>query len=240
MRLTAIALIALLPLSARAQGNIDTTYVDCTAGKGCRCVMPKVTAEEVAIVLGEEAANPGASDMILLNDSLGLRWSRLTPDEADASYGGDGVCPIELFPAILPEDVTWVGTVTTSNITGCPAPFDQMLPAMTAGMEMTRRIAWNGSFDPAQLSADPASRSVAWEEVTPQLYSGALILPGQGGNLAISGRLSASLMAPDAAVATMWLRIGMGGAGAAGALLAQAGLADCRVTANYTFTRTGP
>ena len=240
MRLSAITLIALLPLAAQAQGNIDTTYVDCTGGTGCRCTMPDVTAAEVAVVLGEDAINPDASDMILLRDGSGLRWSRLTPDQADATYGGDGVCPIELFPPVVPQDGMWVGTVRTSAITGCPAQFDKMIPAMTADMVISKKIAWNGRFDPALFSSDPDSPFVAWEELSPNIFSGALVLPSQSDALTVDGRLSASLTSEEAAVATMRLRIGMGGNGAAGALLASAGLADCRVTAQYDFRRTGP
>ena len=238
-RIVIAALLSCIALAARAEEMSQTTIVDCTAGAGCRCALPGVTANEIAIVLGEEAANPDAAKMILLSDALGSRWSHLTPDQADASYGGDGICPIEVFPPRVPRDGLWSGKVRTSTITGCPPQFDQMLPAMVGGIELSKHIAWDGRFHPSLLSDDPAHQPVTWEELSPEVYSGRLLTPAANEALKVQGQLSASLTSQDTAVAVLRLRLGMDG-GAAQAILASAGLGDCRVTALYDFRRTGP
>ena len=240
MKLFLIAAFATLPLAAQAQSTGGTTYADCRGGAGCRCVLSDLTAEEVAIVMGDEAANPKAADMILIADDAGLRWSSQTVDQADAAHGGDGVCPIELFPTIQPRDGTWTGTVRATDSSACPGPLAEMLPSMTQTMVMSRRISWGGTFDPRQLGTDPDSEAIAWTELSPTVYSGRLALPGGvGGAMKVDGRLSATLTSEETAAATLRLHLGIGVEGPAAAMLAQAGLADCRVTAHYSFRRTG-
>ena len=239
MKSLLIAAFATLPLALQAQSMGGTTYADCRGGAGCRCVLSDLTAEDVAVVMGDDAANPKAADMILIADETGLRWSSQTVDQADAAHGGDGVCPIELFPAIQPRDGTWTGTVRATDISACPGPLSQMLPAMTETMVMSRRIAWGGSFDPRQLGSDPNSGAIAWTGLSPTVYSGRLVVPGAAAAMNVDGRLSATLTSEETAAATLRLHVGMGMEGPAAAVLSQAGLADCRVTAHYSFRRTG-
>ena len=239
-----IAALAALPLAAPvavlAQASGGTTYADCRSGAGCRCVLSDLTAEDVAVVLGDEAANPKAGEMILVADEAGLRWSSQSVGQADAAHGGDGVCPIELFPAIVPRDGTWTGTVRATDISTCPGPLSQMLPAMTQTMVMSRTIAWGGTFDPRQLGSDPDTTAITWTAHSPTVHSGRLAVPDGGPAMTVDGRLSATLTSADTATATLRLHIGMAAEGPAAAVLAQAGLADCRVTALYAFARTGP
>jgi hypothetical protein len=191
--------------------------------------------------LGSSPRKPppaNADALILLKDGTSTRWSELSPDAADATYGGDGLCPIEVFAPILPEDGTWQGSVRAQSIEGCAPAVQEMVPGMVAALEFLRQIGWEGKFDPRKLSLDPNTGVVSWTELHPSLYGGQLNAPTNSDILTIHGALSASLVAPDTATATLRLRIGAKRANAEA--LAALGMADCRTTAVYDFKRVGP
>ncbi|MGY9048700.1 MAG: hypothetical protein ACKVKF_17040 [Rhodobacterales bacterium] len=223
--------------AATAQSSQEVTFVSCTDGGGCRCALSGMDAYSVASLLNNQDPPANADQLIILTDGSETKWSTLTPDAADAEYGGDGICPIEVFAPVLPEDGTWVGTVRATAITGCPDQVAAMVPGMVSGMVFSRQITWGNRFNPTQLSETPNSGVVTWTELTPVLYRGRLNTPGDQGILEIDGNLTASLVASDRATATLRLRIGSSGANAT--VLASLGMANCRTIAVYDFRKTG-
>lgn len=225
-------------LPAQARSGAEVTFVSCKQGSGCRCALSGMDASLVASLLNNQDPPANADQLILLTDEAGTMWSALTPDGADAKYGGNGLCPIEVFSPVQPEDGTWVGSVRTRAVTGCPDQVTALVPGMVAEMVFSRRITWGGRFDPAMLSEAPDTGVVTWTELTPVLYRGRLNTPEDQSILEVNGDLTASLVAPDKATATLRLRIGASGANAAA--LAALGMTDCRTTAVYDFRRTSP
>jgi hypothetical protein len=226
------------PQPILAQSMQDVTTVACMSGSGCRCALSGISAVNMAWLLNQQEPPANADKLILLSVDGVTRWSALSPDRADADHGGDGVCPIEVFLPVEPEDGTWTGKVRAQDFSGCAPQVAEMVPGVVAGMTFSRQIAWNRRFDPAQLSADPASKVVSWSELHPNLFAGKLNSPVKSDVLKVSGALSARLTAPDRATATLRLRIGSSGKNAA--TLAALGMADCRVTAIYDFENTNP
>lgn len=221
-----------------AQSLQDVTTVKCAAGKGCRCALSGISAYNMAWLLNQQDPPANSDTLILLTADDVTRWSSMTPDQADADHGGDGTCEIEVFLPVTPADGTWTGKVRAQDFTGCAPQVAEMVPGMVAGMTFSRQVAWNGRFDPALLSADPTSQIVSWRALHPALFAGQLTTPVNSGVLQVTGALSSRLLTPDAATATLRLRVGTD-AKNAGAL-ATLGMADCRVTAIYDFKRVGP
>lgn len=218
-----------------AQSLQDVTTVTCKAGAGCRCALSGINAFDMAWLLNQQDPPTNADKLILLTVDGVTRWSPQTPDQADAHNGGDGICEIEVFPPVLPEDGNWSGKVRAQDFTGCAPQVAELVPGMVAGMTFSRKIAWNGRFDPAQLSADPSSKIVSWSERHPNLFAGQLNSPVKSEVLQVTGALSSRLIAPHKATTTLRLRVGASGKNAAA--LAALGMADCRVTAIYDFEK---
>lgn len=221
-----------------AQSLQDVTTVACTPGKGCRCALSGISAYDMAWLLNRQDPPANADALILLSVEGVTRWSSSTPDQADAQYGGDGHCEIEVFPPVAPADGTWSGTVRTQDFTGCAPQVGEMVSGMVAGMTFSRQIVWNGRFDPALLSSDPANQIVTWRELHPNLFAGALNSPVKSDVLQVAGALSSRLVDPDTATATLRLRVGAAGKNASA--LAALGMANCQVTAIYDFERVTP
>lgn len=224
--------------AVQAQSGGEVTFVSCENGAGCRCALSGLDAKSAADLLNNQEPPENADKLIILTDGVETKWSTLSPDDADATYGGDGVCPIEVFDPVLPEDGMWVGTVRTTSIEGCHEQVAAMVPGMVSQLVFSRHIAWDNRFHPAKLSQDPNSNVVTWQELTPVLFKGQMNPMGDQSVLSVTGDLTSSLVAKDEATAMLRLRIGAQGANAKA--LAALGMADCLTTAVYDFTRTGP
>lgn len=225
-----------LPAPSAAQSQTqEVTFVYCTQGAGCRCALSGMDAYFVASIFNAQEPPANADQLIMLTVGVETNWSALTPDQADEKYGGDGVCPIEVFLPPIPEDGTWVGAVRTTSVTGCAPQVAEMVPSMVGAMVFTRQIAWENKFHPAKLSSDPTSALVTWQELNPVLYSGTLNSPIKSDLLKVNGALSAKLTSPKEAIATLNLRIGAEGVNAE--IFASIGMADCRTTAVYDFNK---
>lgn len=221
-----------------AQSMQEVTTVKCAAGKGCRCALSGISAFNMAWLLNQQDPPANSDKLILLTADGVTRWSSMTPDQADADHGGDGTCEIEVFLPVIPTDGSWTGKVRAQNFTGCAPQVAEMVPGMVAGMTFSRQVTWNGRFDPALLNADPSSQIVSWRELHPALFAGQLNTPVKSDVLQVTGALSSRLLTPDAATATLRLRVGTNVKNAG--VLAALGMADCRVTAIYDFERVAP
>lgn len=226
--------LVLLPGLALAQAGGEKLVVADCAETGCRCRLTDIDAESLEFLLGPDLP-PGAIGMTMVRWNGEMILSPLSPDEVHLVAGGSGRCDLELFPPILPQDGTWAGEVRVEDSTGCRPEVAAMVPGIAAGMETTRRIAWDGQFHPAKL-ADGGDSAALWVKKTPTHFAGRLQVP-QSGLMTVNGGLTATLTAPDRATATLRLRIAVTGGDAA--VLAAAGMADCRTVAVYSFRRIG-
>lgn len=234
---SAIAAMMLTVLAVPASAQEKAVVADCGQG-GCTCHLSAVTPEEASIVYGIDP--PASGDMTLVITDGEAQWSATPRGDIDLVMGGDGQCELALFPEIVPEDGQWTGRVVAESVQGCPAAMEPTLRQMAATMVFTRRIDWGGEFHPDSLR-DPAYPSaVNWTRLSATEFSGVGKAEQTTGPMQIRLRYSARLTAPDRVVAGLRVTVGAkAGDATANAILAQAGLRDCRVVARYDFTRTG-
>ena len=69
----------------------NVTVLNCTNGEGCIQTESSLTQEEAEIVLGEVAPEGDDAPFVVCSDGLGCVWSRVTAEEVDLVFGGDGV-----------------------------------------------------------------------------------------------------------------------------------------------------
>lgn len=233
----ALALILGLGAVAGPAAAQEKAIVAECGNAGCRCQLAAVTPDEAAVTYGIDL--PAAGETTLIVTPGGAEWTTLSPDRIDADHGGDGSCVLELFPEIRPQDGTWTGTVVAESVQGCPAAMAPALREATAGMVQVRRIDWGGAFHPDRLSDAPQDSGIEWTQVSATEFTGSGRSEQPGGPMRLLLRYSARLLAPDRAIAGLRLTIGMAtDDAAANAILAQAGLTNCRVVARYDFVRT--
>lgn len=234
-RLFVAGLLGAIGLSQPAFAEEKIIVADC-GNAGCTCSLSPVTLADYAILVGSPAP-PGAENMVLVIKGNDYIWSSASTDQIDASYGGDGVCPVELFN-IMPEDGTWRGSVRVQTIEGCLPQVAAMVPPLVDGMNNSKQIAWGGKFHPSKFVVGNAPDGIRWTERSPTRFDGVFPVPANG-TLDVSVIATATLTAPDRAEATMALRFAAAAGGDAGAL-ALLGMANCRAEAVYDFERVGP
>jgi hypothetical protein len=228
-------LLPLLLLPATASAEDAIIFADC-GNAGCTCHISAISADEIALVTGQPTPADAAQQTLVMFDGA-FTWSRTPRDDLDLAMGGDGVCEIEVFPALVPEDGTWTGTVEVTGITGCAPMVAEMVPGMVAGMSQTQQIAWGGVFDPARLATGGTSPVVRWTRVRPDHFTGTVPMDANG-VIDISVNATATLTAPDRAEATLSIRFDPV-SGANAATLGLIGMNGCEANAAYEFRRTG-
>jgi hypothetical protein len=228
-------LLALLALPAPAFAEDAIIFADC-GNAGCTCHISAISAEEIALVTGQPTPPDAAQQTLVLHDGQFI-WSRTPRDDLDLAMGGDGVCEVEVFNEIIPQDGTWTGTVEVTDISGCHPQVAAMVPPMVEGMVQTQRITWGGRFDPARLATGGQSPVVQWTRVRPDYFTGTVPMEPNG-VLEVSVDAKASLLAPDRATASLTIRFDPVSSKDAGAL-ALIGMNGCEANAAYDFRRTG-
>ncbi len=235
----ALLFIASLMLATPALAQTKVVLADCKPG-GCRCSLSNATGEEAAIATGIDLPD-GWQDMTLVGDDGAYYWSQKSREDIDVTFGGDGQCDLELFAAVIPEDGTWLGTVGTAAVGQCPAGIAATLQPELDAMAFPRQMAWGGRFDPDALRIGKADRAIRWTEVRPDYFTGASVINGAAGAsdvVEITVDYTATLVSPTQMDGTVALRIRAKGDNAA--ILAQLGMANCKVDVPLAFNRTGP
>lgn len=228
-------LLALLALPVPALAEDAIIFADCT-NAGCTCHISAISAEEIALVTGQPTPPDAAQQTLVMFDGA-FTWSRTPRDDLDLAMGGDGVCEIEVFDEIIPQDGTWTGTVEVTGISGCHPQVAAMVPPMVEGMSQTQRITWGGVFDPARLATGGQSPVVQWTRIRSDYFTGTVPMKPNG-VLDVSVDATATLLAPDQAAATLTIRFDPVSATDGGAL-ALIGMNGCEANAAYDFRRTG-
>jgi hypothetical protein len=228
-------LLALLALPAPAFAEDAIIFADCD-NAGCTCHSSAISAEEIAQVTGQPTPPDAAQQTLVLHDGQFI-WSRTPRDDLDLAMGGDGVCEVEVFNEIIPQDGIWTGTVEVTDISGCHPQVAAMVPPMVEAMVQTQRITWGGVFNPARLATGGQSPVVQWTRVRSDYFTGTVPMEPNG-VLEVSVDATATLLAPDRAAATLAIRFAPVSATDAGAL-ALIGMNGCEANASYDFRRTG-
>lgn len=228
-------LLALLILPAPALAEEAIIFADC-GDAGCTCRISPISAEEIALITGQPTP-PDAAQQTLVMHGGQFIWSPVPRDDIDLAMGGDGVCEIELFEEINPEDGTWTGTVEVTGISGCHPQVAAMVPPLVEGMTQTQSITWGGVFNPARLATGGQSPVVQWTRVRLDYFTGTVAMEPNG-VLDVSVDATATLLAPDRAAATLSIRFNPVSGEDAGAL-ALIGMNGCEANAAYDFRRTG-
>lgn len=232
----------------------DTVIAFCTAS-GCTCDLSPASAEDLMLMLGDggELAPPqDPTRATLVYDSPARRvyWTDRPRAEVVRAYGGEGDCPITLFPeeVMIPLDGTWQWTTLGETAVGCPPMMAQMLAASRAET-MTTRVDWNGAFHPDRLAQSLPAPEMAgtsayeWRATGPAGFLSDNIRGRsceEGSCSSVAVVLSMSLVAPDRITGVLNLRSRVEAPGGAAAVLAGYGMLDCRVRVQYDIHRTGP
>jgi hypothetical protein len=225
--------LLILPVPALAEDAI--IFADC-GDSGCTCHISAISADEIALVTGQPTPPDAAQQTLVLHDGQFI-WSRTPRDDLDLAMGGDGVCEIELFEEIIPEDGTWDGTVDVTGISGCHPQVAAMVPPMVEGMATSQSVVWGGVFDPARLATGGQSPVVQWTRVRSDHFTGTVPIEPNG-VLDVTVTATATLIAPDRAEATLSIRFDPVSGSDAGAL-ALIGMNGCEANAAYDFRRIG-
>jgi hypothetical protein len=233
MMIRVLFVLLLVPAPALAEDAI--IFADCS-NTGCTCHVSAISADEIALVTGQPTPPDAAQQTLVMHDGQ-FTWSPTPRDDLDLAMGGDGVCEIELFDTIIPEDGIWTGTVKVTGIQGCHPQVATMVPSMVEGMVHTQSINWGGVFDPARLSAGGKSPAVRWTRVRPDHFTGT-VPTEPNGLLNVSVDATATLVAADRATATLSIRFDPAAGADAGAL-SLIGMNGCEANAAYDFRRTG-
>lgn len=231
------AVTALTPVAAQAQqnGGEQLMVARCAPG-GCRCALVDISQEDLAFLLGPNIPAK-ATRMTLVSVGGKTYLSPRSADEVHRAAGGTGRCEVRLFEPMLPLDGMWRSSVRVHSMSGCLPQVVERVPPIVANMGASVPVRWNGRFDPAKLDGGGVTRVVEWTETAPGRFKGLISIPNNG-MLKVAISLTATLLTPERATATMHLRIGAG-EGANAAALGSLGMANCRTTAVYDFTRVG-
>lgn len=236
-RLVLTTVVALLPFVAHAQQNGGEELMVARCGEGgCSCALLDASQEDLEFLLGPDIP-ANATRMTLVSMGGKTYFSPRTADEVHRAAGGTGRCEVRLFAPIVPLDGQWRSSVRVRSMAGCPPGVAETVPNVVDEMGTTLPVKWNGRFDPAKLDGSGTAPVIQWTETAPGRFKGRLGIPSNGA-LNVSMNLTATLLSPERATATLLLRIGAG-KGANAAILAAAGMANCRTWAVYDFSRLG-
>lgn len=231
-----VLILAVLMAATPVLALEKLTVADCTEG-GCRCALSSVTMEEAGIVLGTPAP-VGATSLVRLNGEY--IWSPLSLREIDIAAGGDGECPLELFDAMLPEDGSWIGTVTSQSISHCPPGLEAALAPVTDALVFPRDITWGGSFHPDRIRMEDTARAIDWTRVSDMHFTGqgpTVHESGASSLVQIGVNYDARLIDPHLVRILVQLKIRT--EGLSQAVIDVAGLGRCDVSLTVDLARTG-
>lgn len=236
-RLLIIALTTLLPAMVQAQQNSGEELMVARCGQGgCTCALVDISQDDLVFLLGPDIPAK-ATRMTLVSAGGRTYFSPRTAEEVHRAAGGTGRCEVRLFEPTTPLDGMWQSSVRVHSMSGCLPQVAEMVPPIVQDMGATVPVNWNGRFDPAKLDGGGVTRVVEWTETAPGRFKGRINIPNNG-MLKVDIGLTSTLLTPERATAAMHLRIGAD-EGANAAVLGTLGMANCRTTAVYDFTRVG-
>ena len=233
-----LALIALTILATPASAETKGSVATCKEG-GCTCLLTDMTQLDLAVLFGLEEA-PSPDSVVIVADDIDPMWSGVPTGDIDLKYKGDGTCEMALFADVVPKDGQWTGAVVAEKIEGCPVQMLPALGAITGTIAVSRRIEWGGSYHPDKLHVDQQSNHVVvWTDHGGGAWTG-VSTGNMNSPLELVMTTTSRIETEDRITAGMKIRIGMkvDDATTAG-ILKSSGLTNCRVTARYSFTRTG-
>ena len=158
---------ALMPLLAAAEEKLSVAHC---SDKGCRCALSTLTLAEAELYLGSSAPE-GTQALVHLNGQY--LWSPLSLGRIDLTAGGDGICDLELFDAMLPEDGKWQGEIRNKTVSQCPAGLDRALDQLTNSVVFPRDVKWNGAFHPDRFRLEGTAAAIDWTKISDTEFSGA-------------------------------------------------------------------
>lgn len=230
--------IAGLMLAAPAFAQTKAVLAECATG-GCRCNLSEATGLDAATLFGTDLPD-GWEDMVLVSADGSYFWSAASREDIDTAYGGDGQCDLELFAALVPEDGLWVGTAGKGKVGQCPAGLREQLQPQLDSIAIPRKVKWGGTFDPDAIVMGGKNTAITWTGVRPDYFTGTAVTNGgAGANAAVSISVdyTATLLSPTRMDGTVALRVKAKGGNQA--ILAQLGMADCKVDVPIEFAKTG-
>lgn len=178
------AIFTVFALPVWAEGNV--IFAECGEG-GCSCLLTDLTEEEARITLGEDPPE-GEGEAVLVGSEGSLSWTRMSVEDLDLLYGGSGECELALFPAIIPADGTWLGTIGARTIgANCPAGVEAMVNPQLDALARAAQMQWGGVFDPTKMSGT-GPNNIQWEMVHENLFTGTMPMPdlGAAGNINVA------------------------------------------------------
>jgi len=166
----------LITAPALAEGNV--IYAECGEG-GCSCLLTDLTEEEARITLGEDPPE-GDGEAVLVGSGGTLTWSRLSLEDIDLVHGGSGECELALFPAFVPADGSWVGTVGARTIgANCPNGVETSVNPMLDGILERRQMQWEAEFHPRKIGGF-GPQNIQWTMVNENYFVGVMNMPNMG------------------------------------------------------------
>ena len=214
------AIFTVFALPVWAEGNV--VFAECGEG-GCSCLLTDLTEEEARITLGEDPPE-GEGEAGLVGSEGTLSWTRMSVEDLDLLYGGSGECELALFPAIIPADGTWLGTVGARSIgANWPAGVETMVNPMLDGIAEQRQMRWEQEFHPRKISGF-GPNPIQWTMVNENYFTGVMTMPDLGAAGQVSVNWVSELKTEDYVRSEVVMDI----------------LGICDVNAVVDFNRTGP
>jgi len=165
----------------------------------------------------------------------------------NAAYGGQGECEPAPRPEaeIVPLDGLWQWRTLGETTQGCPPALSGMLASSRVGA-MTGRVTWGGAFHPDRLADSLPQAPMAgmspydWRRTGPNRWLSDNVRGRNcedGTCVEVALALGMGPTSPEGLTGLLSLRSRVEGPQAA--ILAQFGMADCRVRVRYEIRRIG-
>ncbi|ETA52323.1 hypothetical protein [Ponticoccus alexandrii] len=149
-----------LPLQSSGVTRVDgegLIIATCRRGEGCHCYQSNHSLETLE-TFAQVSPPEGVTNPVLVRTDDGVFWSRVDGHAVDMTFGGDGLCDPQIFPAEetgLPRNGPWAMTIEGNTLAGCPS---QVAAAISGdiglGRVEERVIDWPRPFSMAPLTAD--------------------------------------------------------------------------------------
>ena len=249
-------LMALPATGAAAQNLTGQVTAVCRPGQGCTCHDGQDPQDILWIHFPDRYQEPlpggwagdVRSQTVVIDLGSGQVFRSGQPRaRINAAYGGQGGCEPAPRPEaeIVPLDGLWQWRTLGETVQGCPPG---LAAALVAGRveAPSQRVTWGGAFHPDRL-ADSLPRPGAggmspyeWRRTGPNRWLSDNIASrecGDGACVEVALALGMGPTGPDRLTGLLSLRSRVEGPQAA--ILAQFGMADCRVRLRYEIRRIG-
>lgn len=216
---------------------------------GCTCAVSAVTADELISAAGYDTAGDAPIDrtsatLVVDHEHRVIFWSDASREAIDRSYGGNGECPIELFPddPLIPRDGLWRWNTVSTAVRGCPPMLAGMF-ANTGALDLahSERVTWNGQFNPARFAGNADMSAYQWVDRGNHSWTTVPIADSgcsDGACQSVSIQLWMTLVSETKTRGHLTYDMEISGAGAeARQVLAATGMGACNVVVRYEIDR---